>query len=82
MEDKKQLITTLQNECVGRSAASFFFYVKLAGICTAVSGSCLRYSSAWTPLVLFQAYLKMHEYEKAIGDCEWALKVTSGFCMR
>ncbi|XP_067166320.1 tetratricopeptide repeat protein 12 isoform X2 [Apteryx mantelli] len=21
-----------------------------------------------------QAYLKMHEYEKAIGDCEWALK--------
>ncbi|XP_064380284.1 tetratricopeptide repeat protein 12 isoform X4 [Dromaius novaehollandiae] len=21
-----------------------------------------------------QAYMKMHEYEKAIGDCEWALK--------
>lgn len=30
---------------------------------------------------LFQAYLKVHEYEKAIGDCEWALKVTAGVCL-
>jgi len=23
----------------------------------------------------------MHEYGKTIGDCEWALKVTWGFCL-
>ncbi|XP_014805045.1 PREDICTED: tetratricopeptide repeat protein 12 isoform X2 [Calidris pugnax] len=28
-----------------------------------------------------QAYLKMHEYEKAIGDCEWALKC-NGKCIK
>ncbi|NWW52362.1 TTC12 protein, partial [Pedionomus torquatus] len=28
-----------------------------------------------------QAYLKMHEYEKAIGDCEWALKCNEK-CMK
>ncbi|KFZ56116.1 Tetratricopeptide repeat protein 12, partial [Antrostomus carolinensis] len=28
-----------------------------------------------------QAYLKMHEYEKAIGDCEWALKC-DGTCIK
>uniref|UniRef100_A0A8C8B6W8 Tetratricopeptide repeat protein 12 n=1 Tax=Otus sunia TaxID=257818 RepID=A0A8C8B6W8_9STRI len=27
------------------------------------------------------AYLKMHEYEKAIGDCEWALKC-NGKCIK
>ncbi|NWS40223.1 TTC12 protein, partial [Probosciger aterrimus] len=28
-----------------------------------------------------QAYLKVHEYEKAIGDCEWALKC-NGKCIK
>lgn len=82
MEVKKQLVIILQNERLGKSTAPLFLLVKLAGICTTVSGSCLKCASAWTLLVLFQAYLKLHEYEKAIGDCEWALKVTSGFCIR
>lgn len=33
-----------------------------------------------TLLAVFQAYLKMHEYGKAIDDCKWALKVRSVCC--
>lgn len=27
--------------------------------------------------VLFQAYIKLQEYEKAISDCDWALRVSA-----
>lgn len=60
--------------------SKFFLYLLISAVLSVLTNDPLKQSCVWYQVfVSFQAYIKLGDYEKALVDCDWALKVRDCF---
>ena len=67
---KVTLIACLKMKSIVFKVEYYFYFQAL--------GQAKDITALWTNRA--QAYIKLGEYEKALNDCDWALRVSINFC--